>query len=32
VAEQTGGFLGLGNKVSPEEMLILDQLGKAFDH
>jgi hypothetical protein len=31
VAEQTGGFLGLGNKVSPEELLILDELGKAFD-
>jgi hypothetical protein len=32
VAEASGGFLGLGNKVSPEEQVILDELAKAFDH
>jgi tellurite resistance protein len=31
VAEQAGGFLGLGNKISPEEQLILDELRKAFE-
>ncbi len=31
IAEQTGGFLGLGRKVSAEEQLILDELAKAFD-
>jgi hypothetical protein len=31
VAEAAGGFLGLGNKISPEEEVVLDALGKAFD-
>ena len=31
VAESAGGFLGLGNKVSPEERVVLEQLEKAFD-
>lgn len=31
VAEASGGFLGLGNKTSPEEKLVLDSLAKAFD-
>ncbi|MEE2679483.1 MAG: hypothetical protein VX546_12960 [Myxococcota bacterium] len=31
VAEAAGGFLGLGNKVSAEEKVILEELGKAFD-
>jgi len=31
VAEASGGFLGLGNKVSPEEQVVLDALAKAFD-
>lgn len=31
VAEATGGFLGLGNKVSNEEQVILAELAKAFE-
>jgi hypothetical protein len=31
VAETAGGFLGLGNKVSPEEEKILGVLGRAFE-
>ena len=31
VAEQTGGFLGMGKKISPEEEVILEELRKAFD-
>ena len=31
VAEATGGFLGLGSKVSAEEEVVLSQLEKAFD-
>jgi hypothetical protein len=31
VAEASGGFLGLGNKVSSEEEVVLDALTKAFD-
>ncbi len=31
VAEAAGGFLGLGNKVSGEEEIILAELSKAFD-
>jgi len=31
VAEASGGFLGLGNKVSSEEQVVLDALAKAFD-
>ena len=31
VAEASGGFLGLGNKVSAEEQVVLEQLTKAFD-
>jgi hypothetical protein len=31
VAEATGGILGMGNKVSPEEAVILSELEKAFD-
>jgi hypothetical protein len=31
VAEATGGFLGLGKRVSPEEEVILAELGKAFE-
>jgi hypothetical protein len=30
VAEAAGGFLGLGGKVSPEEEVVLAELGKAF--
>jgi hypothetical protein len=31
VAEATGGFLGLGNKISPEEQVVLDELAKVFE-
>ena len=31
VAEATGGFLGLGNRISPEEEIILAELAKAFE-
>lgn len=31
VAESTGGFLGLGRKVSSEEEIVLEELAKAFD-
>jgi hypothetical protein len=31
VAEATGGILGMGNKVSPEEAVILAELEKAFE-
>ena len=31
VAEATGGFLGLGNRVSIDEQKVLDELGKAFE-
>jgi hypothetical protein len=31
VAEAAGGFLGLGNKISSEERVVLDELAKAFD-
>ena len=31
VAEAAGGFLGLGNKISPEERIVLEQLEKAFE-
>jgi hypothetical protein len=31
VAEATGGFLGLGNKISDEEEVILAELAKAFE-
>jgi len=30
VAEATGGFLGLGNRVSSDEQRVLDELSKAF--
>jgi hypothetical protein len=30
VATATGGFLGLGSKISPEEEIILTELAKAF--
>ncbi len=30
IAEATGGFLGLGNKISSEEEIILAELAKAF--
>ena len=30
VAEATGGFLGLGDKVSNTEQAVLDELGRAF--
>ena len=30
VAEATGGFLGLGNRISPDEQRVLDDLDKAF--
>jgi hypothetical protein len=30
VAEAAGGFLGLGNKISAEEQVVLDELSKAF--
>jgi hypothetical protein len=32
VAEATGGFLGLGNKISSEEEVILAELAKAFEN
>jgi len=32
VAEASGGFLGLGTKISAEESVVLDSLAKAFDH
>ena len=31
VAEAAGGFLGLGNKVSTEERVVLDAIEKAFE-
>jgi hypothetical protein len=31
IAEAAGGFLGLGNKVSAEEEVVLSELSKAFD-
>jgi hypothetical protein len=31
VAESTGGFLGLGSKISSEEEIVLSELAKAFD-
>lgn len=31
IAEAAGGFLGLGNKISAEEEVVLAQLAKAFD-
>jgi hypothetical protein len=31
VAEAAGGFLGLGNKISPEEQVVLDELAKVFE-
>ena len=31
VAEATGGFLGLGNRISIDEQKVLDELGKAFE-
>ena len=31
VAEAAGGFLGLGNKVSTEERVVLDTIEKAFE-
>ena len=31
VAEAAGGFLGLGNKISPEEEVVLQQLAKPFE-
>jgi hypothetical protein len=31
VAEATGGFLGLGDKISSEERVVLDELAKAFE-
>ena len=31
VAEAAGGFLGLGNKISPEEEVVLRQLAKPFE-
>jgi hypothetical protein len=31
VALATGGFLGLGKKISPEEEVVLSELAKAFD-
>ncbi len=30
VAEASGGFLGLGNKVSPQEAAVLDRMAQAF--
>jgi hypothetical protein len=30
VAEAAGGFLGLGNKISSEEEVVLQQLAKPF--
>lgn len=31
VAEATGGFLGLGKRISPEEQVVLDELVKVFE-
>jgi hypothetical protein len=31
VAQATGGFLGFGPKISPEEQIVLDELAKAFE-
>jgi hypothetical protein len=31
VAKAAGGFLGMGNKISPAEQACLDKLAKAFD-
>jgi len=31
VAQATGGFLGFGNRISPEEEVVLAELAKAFD-
>jgi len=31
VARATGGFLGMGDRISPEEEVVLNELGKAFD-
>jgi hypothetical protein len=31
VAEATGGFLGLGSRISNEEEIILAELAKAFE-
>lgn len=31
VAQATGGFLGLGSKIAPEEEVVLHELAKAFD-
>jgi hypothetical protein len=31
VAEAAGGFLGLGNRISPEEQVVLDELAKVFE-
>jgi hypothetical protein len=31
VATATGGFIGLGSKISPEEEIVLTELAKAFD-
>ena len=30
VAEASGGFLGMGRKVSPNEQRVLDAIAKAF--
>ena len=32
IAEAAGGFLGLGNKVSAEEEVVLSELSKAFEN
>jgi hypothetical protein len=31
IADAAGGFLGLGNRISPEEEIILSELSKAFE-
>lgn len=31
IADQTGGFLGLGDRISAEEKVVLSELRKAFD-
>jgi len=31
VAQATGGFLGLGSRIAPEEEVVLNELAKAFD-
>ena len=31
IAEATGGFWGLGSRISPEEQVVLEELAKAFD-